>query len=49
MKIEILSTAMSDLIAGRRFYEKQSEGLGEYFFDSLLSDIVVDPFGKTKI
>jgi hypothetical protein len=39
MKIEILSSAMSDLIEGRQFYEKQSEGLGEYFFDSLFSDI----------
>jgi len=39
MKIEILSSAMSDLMEGRRFYEKQGEGLGEYFFDSLFSDI----------
>mgnify|MGYP005852145853 FL=1 len=30
---------MSDLMEGRRFYEKQGEGLGEYFFDSLFSDI----------
>ena len=39
MKIEILSSAMSDLVEGRQFYEEQSEGLGEYFFDSLFSDI----------
>ena len=39
MKIEILSSAMSDLAEGRQFYEEQSEGLGEYFFDSLFSDI----------
>jgi len=39
MKIEILSSAMSDLMEGRRFYEKQGEDLGEYFFDSLFSDI----------
>jgi plasmid stabilization system protein ParE len=39
MKIEILSSAVSDLIEGRQFYEKQGEGLGEYFFDSLFSDI----------
>lgn len=39
MKIEILSSVMSDLIEGRQFYEKQSGGLGEYFFDSLFSDI----------
>ena len=30
---------MSDLAEGRQFYEEQSEGLGEYFFDSLFSDI----------
>ena len=39
MKIEILSSAMADLAEGRQFYEEQSEGLGEYFFDSLFSDI----------
>lgn len=26
-------------MGGRLFYEKQGEGLGEYFFDSLFSDI----------
>ncbi|MDZ7665077.1 MAG: type II toxin-antitoxin system RelE/ParE family toxin [Desulfotignum sp.] len=39
MKIEILSSAMSDLMEGRQFYEEQGKGLGEYFFDSLFSDI----------
>jgi len=39
MKIEILSSAMEDLFEGRLFYEKQGAGLGEYFFDSLFSDI----------
>ena len=39
MKIKLLSSAMEDLYEGRLFYEKQGEGLGEYFFDSLLSDI----------
>jgi hypothetical protein len=39
MKIEILSSAIADLAEGRQFYEEQSEGLGEYFFDSLFSDI----------
>jgi len=39
MKIEILFSAMEDLIEGRLFYEKQGEGLGDYFFDSLFSDI----------
>jgi plasmid stabilization system protein ParE len=30
---------MEDLYESRLFYEKQGEGLGEYFFDSLFSDI----------
>ena len=39
MKIKILSSALNDLSMGRKFYEKQGEGLGEYFFDSIFSDI----------
>jgi plasmid stabilization system protein ParE len=39
MKIKVLSSAIEDLYEGRRFYEKQGEGLGDYFFDSLFSDI----------
>jgi len=39
MKIKILSSAIEDLYEGRLFYEKQGEGLGGYFFDSLFSDI----------
>ena len=39
MKVEILSSALSDLAEGRQFYEEQGDGLGEYFFDSLFSDI----------
>jgi len=39
MKIEILTSAMDDLKAGRRFYEKQANNLGDYFLNSLLSDI----------
>ena len=39
MKIRLLSSALNDLRDGRLFYEKQGEGLGEYFFDSLFSDI----------
>ncbi len=39
MKIRILSSAMSDLMESRQFYEEQGEGIGEYFFDSLFSDI----------
>ncbi len=33
--IKLLSSAIEDLYAGRIFYERQGEGLGEYFYDSL--------------
>ena len=39
MKIRILGAAARDLIEGYRFYQQQSEGLGDYFLDSLYSDI----------
>lgn len=39
MKIQILSVAASDLAAGRDFYEQQQSGLGQYFLDTLFSDI----------
>ena len=39
MKIEILEEAEQDLINGFRFYEAQNFGLGQYFLDSLFSDI----------
>ncbi len=39
MKVEILDAAQEDLLDGFRFYECQSEGLGDYFLDSLFSDI----------
>jgi plasmid stabilization system protein ParE len=39
MRIRILSSGFRDLEAGRGFYERQGEGLGEYFLDSLFSDI----------
>lgn len=37
--IHILSEAEADLDVGRFFYENQEPGVGEYFWDSLLSDI----------
>jgi hypothetical protein len=37
MRIEILSDAEDDLVAGARFYQRQDVGLGE--LDSLYSDI----------
>lgn len=39
MRLKILSSAVEDLHAGRLFYEAQGQGLGEYFFDSVFSDI----------
>jgi len=39
MKIKILRTAMDDLAIGRNFYDRQEEGVGDYFFDSLFSEI----------
>ena len=39
MRIEILESARDDLVSGRIFYENQQTGLGDYFLDSLSSDI----------
>jgi len=39
MDIEILPGARDDLAAGYRFYEKQSPGLGDYFYDTLFAEI----------
>ena len=37
--IQILSEAGADLEGGWFFYENLEQGVGEYFWDSLLSDI----------
>jgi hypothetical protein len=34
-----LRSALLDLADRRRFYERQDDGLGDYFFDSLFSEI----------
>jgi plasmid stabilization system protein ParE len=39
MKIEILAEAELDLVAGFYFYERQREGLGQYFRDALTADV----------
>ena len=39
MKVQVLEEAEQDLIEGFRFYEAQDAGLGDYFLDSLFSDI----------
>jgi hypothetical protein len=39
MKLRILRSALDDLANGREFYNQQREGVGDYFFDSLVSEI----------
>lgn len=39
MRIKILPSALEDLAEGRRFYERQNPGVGDYFMDSLFADI----------
>lgn len=39
MNLEILDLAEADILAGVRFYERQSQGVGSYFLESLYSDI----------
>ena len=38
-KIRILTPARRDLVGGYRFYERQGEGIGRSFLDTLYSDI----------
>ena len=35
----VLEEAVADLESGRLFYEEQQPGLGDYFWDTLLSDV----------
>ena len=39
MKIKILESGKQDLLEGYAFYEKQKAGLGDYFINSIFSDI----------
>lgn len=39
MRLQILDSALEDLDRGRVFYERQGEGLGVYFLDSLFAEI----------
>ena len=38
MKLRLLSLAEADLLSGFRFYERQEQGVGTYFLESLYSD-----------
>lgn len=39
MKLRILRAALEDLASAREFYDRQAEGIGDYFFDSLFAEI----------
>lgn len=39
MRVEVLDEAEQDLVDGARFYEAQEPQLGQYFLDSLFSDV----------
>lgn len=39
MTVVVLEDAAVDLEAGRRFYESRERGVGDYFVESLLSDL----------
>ena len=39
MKVQILRSVIEDLERGRKFYDFQEEGVGDYFFDSLFTEI----------
>jgi|GEM_PF-3476565 len=39
MRIQILCSAMEDLPVGRKLYDRQETGIGDYFFDYLFSEI----------
>ncbi len=39
MRIKISEAAQQDLVEGHHFYERQADGLGDYFLDSVLADI----------
>lgn len=48
-KIKILDSAENDIKNGMNFYESQTAGLGSYFLDSILSDIVWECFPYYKV
>jgi hypothetical protein len=39
MKVRILRSALEDLASARSFCDAQTFGVGDYFFDSLFSEI----------
>jgi hypothetical protein len=39
MNLQIRPSALEDLARGRKFYDSQNLGVGDYFFDSVFSDV----------
>ena len=39
MKVRVLESVRKDLVDGFYFYEKQADGIGTYFLESIYSDI----------
>ncbi len=39
MRVRISRSASEDLLKGHAFYERQQQGIGDYFLDSLFADI----------
>ncbi len=39
MNLRVLTSAIDDISQGRKFYDLQGDGLGDYFFDSLFSEV----------
>ena len=39
MEIHLLESAKEDLREGRRFYDRQTQGLGDHFLDSINADV----------
>jgi len=37
MKVQVLRPAIEDLVAGRKFYDRQKAGVGDYFSGSLFA------------
>ena len=39
MNLRVLTSAIEDISQGRKIYDLQGDGLGDYFFDSLFSEV----------
>lgn len=38
-QIRLITEARQDMLAGKAFYDRQQQGIGDYFWDSLLADM----------